>query len=233
MSESVNDVNLIWFEIDNNSCFTRINKSAQLLLEADECMLKGKNIESIFKPFHIELLKVRIASLIEGTIDSFSLRMELLNSGKKVILGIYINDLIDGQRRMIGAFQIIQEKKAFLENPKKLLIQLNHTKEAIAIRNQKGDYFFINKALIDIFGYNSSKELLGKQWTALHFPEDTQKIDAEIKEQLSLNGNFRGEIRGKKKNNSLIYLELSLTQLDNGDTLSLFKDISNKKILQP
>jgi hypothetical protein len=93
MIESVNDVNLIWFEIDENSCFTRINKSGQILLEADENKLNGKNIESIFKPFHVELLKIRIASLIEGTIDSFSLRLELLNSGKKVILGIYINDL--------------------------------------------------------------------------------------------------------------------------------------------
>lgn len=230
MIESVNDVNLIWFEIDNNSCFTRLNKSAQILLEADESRLTGKNIDSIFKPFNVELLKIRIASLIEGTIDSFSLRMELLNSGKKVILGIYINDLFDGQRRIIGAFQLLKEKQAFLENPKKLLIQLNHTKEAIAIRNQKGDYFFINKALLNIFGYSSSKELLGRQWSSLHFPEDIETIDGAVKEQLNLNGNFRGEIRGKKKDNSLIYLELSLTQLDNGDTLSLFKDISNKKI---
>jgi len=224
------DVNLIWFELDNDSCFTRVNKSAQILLESNENKLKGKNIESIFKPFNLELLKIRIAELIEGTIDSFSIRIELLNSGKMVLLGVYINDLIDGQRRIIGAFQVFSEKQAFIENPKKLLVQLNHTKEAIAIRNPKGEYFFVNKALLDVFGYSTSKELLGKPWTTLHFLDETEKIDTLVKGQLNLSGNFRGEIRGKKKDDSLIYLELSLTLLDNGDTLCLFKDTSNKKI---
>jgi PAS domain S-box-containing protein len=229
MSKFSKDVNLIWFELDNNSCFSRINKSTQLLLETNEEKLIGKSFDKIFTSYNLELLKARITELKAGTIDSFSISLILLNSGKRVTVGIYISDLFDGQKRIIGAFQISIEEQLYPENSKKLLVQLNYTKEAIAIRNNKGEFFFVNKSLMDVFGYSSSKELLGKPWTILHFEEDIENINNTVINNLNKTGNYRGELRGKRKNNSLIYLEISLTQLDNGDLLCLLKDISNKK----
>lgn len=222
-------MNLIWFELDNNSRFMRINKAAQQLLETEEIKLLGKNITSVFTEFNFNLLKERLADLKSGALDSFSLSLVLLNSEKNVLVGMYVNDLFEGERKIIGAFQPLKEKRNIPENSKKLLVQLNNTKEAIAVTNSKGEFFFVNKALIDVFGYDSARELLGKPWSMLHLEEEAERIQNLIKKQLPESGNFRGEVQGKKKDNSKVYLEISLTLLDNGDTLCLLSDITNKK----
>jgi len=229
MSVSFKDVNFIWFELDSNSCFTRINKDVQQLLEIDEVVLLGKNITSVFTEFNFNLLKERLAELKAGALDSFSLNLVLLNSEKKVLVGMYANDLVEGERKIIGAFQPLKEKRNIPENSKKLLVQLNNTKEAIAVTNSKGEFFFVNKALIDVFGYDSARELLGKPWSMLHLEEEAERVQNLVKKQLPESGNFRGEVQGKKKDNSIVYLEISLTLLDNGDTLCLLSDITNKK----
>ena len=229
MSEPSKEINLIWFELDDNSCFIRINKSAQLLLESNETKLQGKSIEEIFTDFNIELLRKRIAELKEGVIDSFLINLILLNSDKKVLVGIYINDLFEGERKIIGAFQLSKGNRTIPENSKKLLVQLNNTKEAIAITNSKGEFFFVNKALMEVFGYSSAKELLGKPWRMLHLEAEAERVQSLVNKQLFESGNFRGEVKGKKKDNSDVHLEVSLTLLDNGDTLCLLNDITNKK----
>jgi len=229
MSVSFKDVNFIWFELDSNSCFKRINKDVQQLLEIEEVKLLGENIASVFTEFNFNLLKERLAELKSGSLDSFSLNLVLLNSKKKVLVGMYVNDLDEGERKIIGAFQPLKEKRNIPENSKKLLVQLNNTKEAIAVTNSKGEFFFVNKALIDVFGYDSARELLGKPWSMLHLEEEAERVQNLVKKQLPESGNFRGEVQGKKKDNSIVYLEISLTLLDNGDTLCLLSDITNKK----
>lgn len=229
MSVSFKDVNFIWFELDSNSCFMRINKDVQQLLEIEEVKLLGENIASVFTEFNFNLLKERLAELKSGSLDSFSLNLVLLNSKKKVLVGMYVNDLDEGERKIIGAFQPLKEKRNIPENSKKLLVQLNNTKEAIAVTNSKGEFFFVNKALIDVFGYDSARELLGKPWSMLHLEEEAERVQNLVKKQLPESGNFRGEVQGKKKDNSIVYLEISLTLLDNGDTLCLLSDITNKK----
>jgi len=229
MSVSFKDVNFIWFELDSNSCFKRINKDVQQLLEIEEVKLLGENIASVFTEFNFNLLKERLAELKSGSLDSFSLNLVLLNSKKKVLVGMYVNDLDEGERKIIGAFQPLKEKRNIPENSKKLLVQLNNTKEAIAVTNSKGEFFFVNKALIDVFGYDSARELLGKPWSMLHLEEEAERVQNLVEKQLPESGNFRGEVQGKKKDNSIVYLEISLTLLDNGDTLCLLSDITNKK----
>jgi len=229
MSVSFKDVNFIWFELDSNSCFMRINKDVQQLLEIEEVKLLGENIASVFTEFNFNLLKERLAELKSGSLDSFSLNLVLLNSKKKVLVGMYVNDLDEGERKIIGAFQPLKEKRNIPENSKKLLVQLNNTKEAIAVTNLKGEFFFVNKALIDVFGYDSARELLGKPWSMLHLEEEAERVQNLVEKQLPESGNFRGEVQGKKKDNSIVYLEISLTLLDNGDTLCLLSDITNKK----
>jgi PAS domain S-box-containing protein len=221
-------VNLVWFQLDEFFNVIKLNRTGELLFFNGESNFDIKSLESFFTQYNIQIFKTRLQEIKEGLIENFSLPLELAKDKRKVILGIYVNDL-EKEKKIVGGFQFEKKRKLFPESPPKLLVQLNNTKEAIAITNPRGEFFFVNKALIDVFGFSSTKELLGKSWSVLHFEEEANRIQNTINVQLSESGNYRGEVIGKKKDNSIVQLEISLTLLDNGDTLCLIKDISNKK----
>ncbi|NDJ15902.1 PAS domain S-box protein [Myxacorys almedinensis] len=99
--------------------------------------------------------------------------------------------------------------------------------DGIAILNEHGQFLYLNDAHLRMFGY-LSKELVGKSWKKLYYPEEISRIEREIVPLLQQNGQWRGEVVAKRRDNSTFFEEVSLTVTETG-FISVCRDVTEQK----
>ena len=90
-------------------------------------------------------------------------------------------------------------------------------------------YIYVNQAHAQLFGYQSSEELLGKSWDLLYEPEELQRLEREIFPLLSQQKHWRGEATAKRSDGSTFAEEQSFTLTEYGDLICVCRDISDRK----
>jgi diguanylate cyclase (GGDEF)-like protein/PAS domain S-box-containing protein len=101
--------------------------------------------------------------------------------------------------------------------------------DGMAILNAEGEYVYLNKAHVKVYGYDNVGELIGKSWRILYDSDVIQYFDQEIMPEFSRNGDWHGETIGTKKNGSKFSQELSLTAMADGGLICVVRDITNRK----
>jgi PAS domain S-box-containing protein len=119
----------------------------------------------------------------------------------------------------IKANSTIEQQKLAIEN----------SIEGVGIMNGLDQYTYLNKAHIEIFGYNSVDELLGKSWKVLYPPDEILRIENEIFPEFIKNGFYRGTTKGLKKDGSFIFQEISLTVLPDNGLICITHDVTEEK----
>lgn len=109
-------------------------------------------------------------------------------------------------------------------------IAVENSIEGIAILDENQEYIYLNRAHIELFGYEDENELIGKSWRKLYDEESQKIIDNNYIKTLTKTGKVRFESRGKKKNGELIYQDVRLTILSNGKMVCMTNDITKRKI---
>ncbi|MBN1295001.1 MAG: PAS domain S-box protein, partial [Candidatus Latescibacteria bacterium] len=104
--------------------------------------------------------------------------------------------------------------------------------DGIAVLDKHRTYKYVNKAHAKIFGYDDTKEIIGKTCDFLHQEEESIRLINEILPVLNEKGSWRGEIIGKKKDKSSVPLEVSLTIVEGNDIICIVRDITERKKLE-
>lgn len=104
--------------------------------------------------------------------------------------------------------------------------------DGIAILNQNSEYVYLNKAHAQMFGYNSSAELVGKTWKEFYYPDEISRIEAEIFPILRQKGHWQGEATAKKLDGSTFAEEISLTFTEDNSLVCVCHDISDRKQIE-
>ncbi len=100
-----------------------------------------------------------------------------------------------------------------------------------ALADLEGDLYKVNQAFLDMWGYDSKEEVLGKSvmdfWKNVDSPK---RVISTLKEE----GEWTGEMRGEKRDGSGLYVETfaSLVKDDNDEPLSMianFLDVTDRK----
>lgn len=132
--------------------------------------------------------------------------------------GIDISDIfeLDALRQQTEAN--LQEKMAAVEA----------ASDGIAILKEDF-YTYINAAYLNIWGYDSTEELLGKNWLELYQPEEIGYFNQNVFPILKKEKHWRGEVIANRKNGELFYQELSLSITETGDWICVCQDISDRK----
>lgn len=99
--------------------------------------------------------------------------------------------------------------------------------DGIAILSDAGKLLYLNDAHLEMFGY-SRTELIGKSWKTLYYPEESQRIEREIRPILQQTGQWRGQVIAKRKDGSTFFEEVSLTQTEKG-VVSVCRDITETR----
>jgi diguanylate cyclase (GGDEF)-like protein/PAS domain S-box-containing protein len=101
--------------------------------------------------------------------------------------------------------------------------------DGMAILNAEGEYIYLNKAHVKVYGYDNVGELIGKSWRILYDSDVIKYFDQEIMPEFSRKGYWHGESIGTKKNGSKFPQDLSLTAMANGGLICVVRDITDRK----
>lgn len=117
-----------------------------------------------------------------------------------------------------------------------LLSQQSRAMEAaqdgIALLDAGGGYVYLNPAHLKIYGYDRPQDLLGKTWRTLYDPEQIQYLEQEALPKLQQDGKWRGEIPGRRQDDSMVPTEISLTALEDGGIICIARDLSERYLAE-
>jgi len=143
--------------------------------------------------------------------------------------------LHDAEGRVIGTLgtaQDISDRQHAQEVMQRQLAAMEAATDGIGIVNQGGEYIYVNKAYVEIYGYSSPTELLGKTWREIYYPDEIARFESDIRAIIQQNGRWRGEAIAKRKDGTTFNEELSLSLLENGSIISICRDISDRKQME-
>lgn len=105
--------------------------------------------------------------------------------------------------------------------------------EGLALMDEHGIFVYMNHTCAAMYGFTTA-ELLGKSWKALYDPDQIALMDRQAFPALKANGQWQGELVGRRKDGRLFYAELSLQQLKgaqyaNARVACACRDITERK----
>jgi len=171
----------------------------------------------------------------QNLLNGDEVKGELINKRKD---GTLINidgsatPIKDDKNNIIGFLGIqhdITERKQAEEMLKEQTDAMEAAVDGLAILNAEGNYIYINKSHVQIYGYDNASELIGTSWRVLYNTEELQRFDQEIFPELNQKGHYQGRAIGLRKNGSIFHQALSLTSLGNGGMICTVRDITDQK----
>ncbi len=108
-------------------------------------------------------------------------------------------------------------------------LAIHASMDGMAILDAQGNYVLLNEAHALVYGYELPAELIGRSWRVLYGPEEVRRLETEILPRVWIEGRWRGEAEGRRRNGSLFPQEISLTAIPGGGLVCVVRDISTRK----
>ena len=100
--------------------------------------------------------------------------------------------------------------------------------DGISILNEDSEYIYMNQAHANIFGYDAD-ELIGSTWRRLYGDDEIRRIEREVLPVVENEGEWRGETVGKRRDETPVSQEITLSLLDDGGLICTNRDITERK----
>jgi PAS domain S-box-containing protein len=123
----------------------------------------------------------------------------------------------------------VTERKKIEAYLQKQSTAIGSAMEGIAILDSEGRYLYMNQAHATVHGYDHPGELIGKTWECLYRAGDIEAIENQVFSTFAKDGRWHGELLGKKRDDSLFDVEVSLTRLDGGGMACVCRDVTERK----
>ena len=108
------------------------------------------------------------------------------------------------------------------------LAAINTSMDGMSILNENGEFYYINDAMVGMFGYDRA-ELVGKPWQVLYDLEEVSRFEKDIMPVLWREGRWRGEAVGKRRDGSSFPQEVSMNTIEGGGLVCIDRDITERK----
>jgi PAS domain S-box-containing protein len=128
----------------------------------------------------------------------------------------------------IGIAEDISDRKDSEELLQRQFAAVEAAIDGIAILKDY-QYTFLNKAHLNMFGYESPEEVMGKTWKIFYSPEEIDYFDQNVVPLLIEEKKWQGETIATRKDGSKFAQEVSLTMTDAGDFICVSRDITERK----
>src|SRR5512138_432575 len=140
--------------------------------------------------------------------------------------------LIPAIKRELIEARIRLERKRDEEIMRQQLAAMENSMDGMATLNPEGRFVYLNHAHVEIYGYHSPDELIGKGWQELYDEEEIRRFETEIMPILWKLGKWRGEAVGKRRDGSSFPQEISLSLIDAGGIVCIVRDITERKAVE-
>ncbi len=230
--------------IDGNSRkFTEVNPVLLDMLGYSEDELRQLTPLDITYPEDREITEKYVDSLLEGTLDSFELDKRYIKKDGSITWGHLSVSAIRGSegnpRALVGMIADITEQRksqiALKESEETLRRIIDSSPIGIRIL-QDGKYVYVNPKFVEIVGYDTEDEILGRPVEALYEPGSGERILQRIADREA--GNkipVHYEATALTKNGNPISVEVwgaEIDYLEKRSSLAFVTDVSEAKRLR-
>lgn len=129
---------------------------------------------------------------------------------------------------VLGTYQDITDRRNAEIILKRQLAAIEAAIDGIAIL-QDERYVYLNSSYVELFGYQSTKELIGQSWRVLYSPEELERFDQEIWPALYERMSWQGEVKARRKDGTTFPEQLSLTLSADNLLICVCQDISVRR----
>ena len=245
------------FVIDREKRVVAWNKAIEEMTGVKKEEILGKGDYAYAVPFYGEPRPITIDLLFERNEEMEKTYGHVQREGSKLSMEVYVpktyrgrgaylsataSPLFDREGNVVGAIESIRDtteqkriEKALQESEERYRVAIEGSNDGVALV-RGGLHIYVNRKFLEIFGYGSLEEVVGKTHHLTVHPDDLEKI-------ISYNhGRQRGEavpdryeFKGLKKNGDIVYIEASVTVTTyQGEPISLvfLRDVTERKNLR-
>eukprot|EP01135_Chromosphaera_perkinsii_P008556 Nk52_evm22s1400 gene=Nk52_evmTU22s1400 len=238
-------------QIDKTGVISHVNEGAAKLLGYASVEMIGNNVTMIMPPQHARnhhtYLSSYLTTGIKKVIDTEGRRLAgVKKDGSQIDLHLRVNEIVDenGEKQFVGILEDVSYLRQ-IEESRELELQrrdnlLSGVPDAAFVASTSGIIEYANPAAYKIFGYTSG-DLVGKDIKILMPQQMKNMHDSYVQNYLDsgiakvINGEPR-KVRGVRKNNSIVHLLLSITELDKGTPshkfIAYMKDLTEMQYLE-
>jgi PAS domain S-box-containing protein len=108
-------------------------------------------------------------------------------------------------------------------------LAMDSAADGISIIGDNGEHIYANAAFARMMGYKSPESMLGVHWQKIYDPRDIELIHATVRASLVAEGKWSGQINLRRRDGTIIPVEMAITSLANGVTACVGHDISARK----
>jgi len=172
--------------------------------------------------------------LVQSFSDGFCHRREASATTERGVrhVEIFSSPLRDANGTIIAGIESVRDITERREAEEKLRIQqaaMEAAMDGIAIFSETRGFIYMNPSFLVLFGYESPADLLSASWRVLYPPEESARYERENRPTFLRDGRWRGELIGKRRDDSTLPLEISLTRIEGGDVILVARDITAQK----
>ncbi len=135
---------------------------------------------------------------------------------------------IEGRTLACGSVLPVEISAPEVSAPNLMRAAVEHAREGLAVTDAAGIFVYLNQEHVDIFGYETAAEIIGKSWQILYTADGTQHIEKVVFPELSVRGMWRGQLMAKRKDGSLFHESISLSLLPGGGLVCNCRDVSEQ-----
>jgi PAS domain S-box-containing protein len=178
----------------------------------------------------------------QGSVENFETRMRR-KDGSGQWVSINARTVRDGQGNVLyleGTMRDITRRKeaaeALAESEERYRTAIEHSNDGVSIVNKNGRHQYVNKKLVEMFGYDTPQEILGKPVTLIVHPDDRERVSTM--NQRRWRGEpapSRYEFNGMTRDGRMIFIEASVTGTmyrNEPVLLVYFRDVTERKLAE-
>lgn len=200
--------------------------------------IDGKlTLSDLIHPDDLQLVWAEVIRHIENRHREYNLEFRLRTAdGRYLWVENHVTTSFDRQGkplRYTGVMADISQQKNNELQLRQAAIVFESTREGIMITDSERRIIKVNRALIDLFGYDE-EDLLGKHPNIFHSGKHDFAFYRQLTESLTVHGFWRGELWNRKKTGDVVPILTSINPVCDSDSkilyyISIYTDISQLK----
>ena len=153
---------------------------------------------------------------------------EMHDAHKKLLTGLagQLENLVKMDRLNQSLKQELAQSESYRNQLEDLLGAIDLASDGIAILGPDENYRYLNKAHVELFGFEHEEDLLGKSWRTLYSAEKVSEFESKAFPKLGETGCWSGEAVARRQDGSEFHEEISLTALRGGGLVCICRDVS-------
>jgi PAS domain S-box-containing protein len=115
------------------------------------------------------------------------------------------------------------------ETVRRQALAMDSAADGISIIGENGQHVYVNAAFARMMGHERPESMLGVHWQKIYHAGDVQLIQQQVRKSLEAEGKWSGQINLRRRDGTIIPVEMAITSLANGVTACIGHDISARK----